>query len=84
MVLTLDVLKVNFPVPDELLIIFTGWKVSRYGVFSDLYFPVFSRNTGKYEPEKNPYLDTFYAVLQNDESFGIWLFGQFYQQMSPL
>ena len=25
-------------------------------------FPVFSRNTGKYGPEKTPYLDTFHAV----------------------
>ena len=32
------------------------------GVFSDLYFPVFSPNTGKYGPEKSPYLDTFHAV----------------------
>ena len=31
-------------------------------VFSGLYFPVFSPNTGKYEPEKNPYFDTFHAV----------------------
>ena len=27
------------------------------------YFPVFGLNTGKYEPEKTPYLDTFHAVL---------------------
>ena len=26
------------------------------------YFPIFSTNTGKYEPEKTPYLDIFYAV----------------------
>ena len=26
------------------------------------YFPVFSPNTGKYGPEKTPYLDTFHAV----------------------
>ena len=30
-------------------------KVSRYGVFSGPYCPVFG-------PEKTPYLDTFYAV----------------------
>ena len=30
-------------------------KVSRYGVFSSPYFPVF-------RPEKTPYLDTFYTV----------------------
>ena len=33
--------------------------------FSGPYFPisVFSPNTGKYGPEKTPYLDTFHAVL---------------------
>ena len=31
---------------------YTSWKVSKYGVFSDLYFPVFRLNTGKYGPEK--------------------------------
>ena len=40
----------------------TAWKVSKYGVFSGLYFPVFRLNTGKYGPEKTPYLGTFYAV----------------------
>ena len=30
--------------------------------FSGPYFPVFSLNTGKYGPEKTPYLDTFHAV----------------------
>ena len=33
-----------------------------YGVFSGPYFPVFSLNTGKYGPEKTPYLDTLHAV----------------------
>ena len=43
--------------------------MSRYGVFSGPYFPVFglnteiSSNTGKYGPEKNPYLDTFHTVF---------------------
>ena len=37
-------------------------KVSKYRVFSGPYFPVFSPNTGKYEPEITPYLDTFHAV----------------------
>ena len=36
--------------------------MSEYGVFPGLYFPVFSPNTGKYGPEKAPYLDTFHAV----------------------
>ena len=36
--------------------------MSEYGVFPGLYFPVFSTNTGKYGPEKAPYLDTFHAV----------------------
>ena len=41
---------------------FTAWKVSKYGFFSGPYFSVFSLNTGKYGPEKTPYLDTFHAV----------------------
>ena len=43
----------------------TVWKLSKYGVFSVPYFPVFRLNTGitrKYGPEKPPYLDTFHAV----------------------
>ena len=40
----------------------TAGKVSKYGVFSGPYFLVFVLNTGKYGPEKTPYLDTFYAV----------------------
>ena len=38
------------------------WKESKYGVFSGVYFPVFSPNTGKYGPKKTTYLDTFHAV----------------------
>ena len=30
---------------------FTAWKVSKYGVFFGPYFPAFSPNTGKYGPE---------------------------------
>ena len=37
-------------------------KVSKYGVYSGLYLAVFGLNTGKYGPEKNPYLDTFHAL----------------------
>ena len=40
----------------------TAWKVSKYRVFSGTYFPVFELNTGKYGPEKTPFLDTFHAV----------------------
>ena len=42
---------------------FTAWKVSKYGVISGPYFPVFSPNTGKYGPEITPYLDTLHAVF---------------------
>ena len=42
---------------------YTAWEVSKYGVFSGPYFPVFSQNTGKYGPEETPYLDTFHAVI---------------------
>ena len=37
-------------------------KVSKYGVFSGPYFPVFELNTEKYGSEKTPYLDTFHAL----------------------
>ena len=37
-------------------------KISKYGVFSVPYFPVFSPNKGKYGPEKTQYLDTFHSV----------------------
>ena len=47
----------------------TAWKVSKCGVFSGPYIPlftpylsVFSQNAGIYGPEKTPYLDTFHAV----------------------
>ena len=40
-------------------------KVSKYGFFSGPYFTVFGLNTGKYGPEKNPYLDTFDAVVSS-------------------
>ena len=40
----------------------TARKVSKYGVFSGPYFPSFGLNTGRYGPEKTPYLDTFHAV----------------------
>ena len=40
----------------------TTWTVSKYGVFSGMYFPVFGLNAGKYGPGKTPYLDTFHAV----------------------
>ena len=52
--------------------------MSKYGVFSGTYFHefglntekyyllVFSPNTGKYGPEKTPYLDTFHEVKIQD------------------
>ena len=39
-------------------------KVFKYGVFSGLYFPIFALNTGKYGPEKTPYLDYFSLLYQ--------------------
>ena len=38
--------------------------MTKYGTFSDPYFPVFGLTKGKYGPEKTPYLDTFYAVTK--------------------
>ena len=46
----------------------TAWKVSKYEVFSGPYFPVFGLNTGKYEQEKIPYLDTFHTVSKKAQS----------------
>ena len=37
-------------------------KKSKYGIFSGPHFPVFRLSTGKYGPEKTPYLDSFHAV----------------------
>ena len=56
-------------------LLITVWKVSKYWVFFGPYFPVFglnteiygvnlfSPNTGKDGPEKNPYLETFHVVM---------------------
>ena len=38
-------------------------KCSNTEFFSGPYFPVFSPNTGKYGPEKTPYVDTFHAMI---------------------
>ena len=40
----------------------TVWKVSKYGVISGPYFPVFALNTGKHGPEINQYLDIFHVL----------------------
>ena len=37
--------------------------MSKYGIFSGPYFPVFGLNTGKYGQEKTPYVDTFHTVV---------------------
>ena len=43
--------------------------MSKYGVISSPYFPVFGLNTGKYGPEITAYLDTFHAVCTITGSF---------------
>ena len=62
--------------------------MSKYGGFSGSYFLVFGLNTGKYEPEKTPYLDTFHAeseiskiikVAQSKERISknsVWRYGK--------
>ena len=50
----------------------TTWKVSKYRIFSGPYFPVFILNTGKYGPEKTPYLNTFYAVKLKNQIAKAW------------
>ena len=54
---------------------FTAWKMSKYGVISGPYFPVFNPNTGKYRPEITPYLDTFHVVfstLKHRNNGDVW------------
>ena len=41
---------------------FSGLYFPVFGLNTEIYF-VFSPNTGKYGPEKTPYLDTFYTVI---------------------
>ena len=47
----------------KILAPYTVCKVSKYGVFSSPHFPVLSPNTGKFGPERSPYLGTFHAVI---------------------
>ena len=44
--------------------LFTARKVSKYGVFSGLFYPLFRLNAGKYGPEKTPYLDIWTLFTQ--------------------
>ena len=43
--------------------------MSKYGVLSGSYFPAFGLNTGKYSPEKTPFLDTFHTVQGSSPKF---------------
>ena len=45
--------------------------MSKYGVVSGPYFPVFNPETGKYGPEITPYLDNFHAVYMKVFGFTI-------------
>ena len=47
--------------------------MSKYGVISGPYFPVFGLNTGKYGPERTPDLNTFHAVKQIVGYIDYWL-----------
>ena len=40
--------------------------MSKYGIISGPYFPVFSPNTGKYGPEITPHVDTIHAVKETN------------------
>ena len=57
----------------------TAWKMSKYGVISGPYFPVFIPNIRKYGPEITPYLDTFYAVwvFSNSKIDVEWCFQEY-------
>ena len=55
------------------LLLFTSWKVPKYGAISGPHLPAFGPNTaafspnaGKYRPEITPRLDTFHAVVVID------------------
>ena len=50
--------------------------MSRYGVISGPYFPVFGLNTGKYGPKITPYLDTFQALDTFPQNFHARKFGE--------
>ena len=55
---------------------FTARKMSKYGVFSGPYFPVFGLNTGTYGPENTPFLDTLYLIVISsalDDPFLCWM-----------
>ena len=43
---------------------FTAWNVSKHGVISGPYFPVFGLNTEKYWPEMSPFMKFFRAVIE--------------------
>ena len=45
--------------------------MSKYGVISSPYFPVFKLNTRKYGPEVTPYLDTFHVVRISETGHSI-------------
>ena len=56
-----DLTSLSYRVAIHLCLTTTSRKVTKYGVISDPYFPVFSPNAGKYGKEITPYLDTFHA-----------------------
>ena len=58
---------------------YTAWNVSKHGIFSGPYFPVFGLNTRKYEPVKTSNLDTFHAVI-NKRATGSTFFVAYYKQ----
>ena len=43
--------------------------MSKYGVFSGPYFPVFGLNTGKYGPEENSAFEHFWRSAMNYKHF---------------
>ena len=63
----------------------TAWKVSKYGVISGPYFPVFGLNTGEYGSGITPYLDTFHAVEDLSFSRQKWpIFPKYFFFRNPL
>ena len=62
---------VGFILQNCALKLHSAWKLSKYGVIYGPYFPVCGLNTRK-NGQKNPYLDTFHAVLVFRKNTNFW------------
>ena len=58
--------------------------LSKHGIISGPYFPVFGQNTGKYGPEITWYLDTYHAVKVMPGILEIFILVAFDHCLHPL